>query len=218
MPTVKDGLELIEQFISLGRELAKLPALVLPQYQPAAADLFEICQKILTANENSARWLNHFRYFDFRHPEARSNFLAAVKEYRSLRAGPGFQQLKFSCGDIRQVYYRNISSKLGGWFSNPHKLEEAEGIFAKLTDSDLEMVAFLEEHILGKLDNHLQLIDSKIDSGFIDEAEKLRLELKTDTAEVVQFIEKFGDALSELVLEFATIARVPLVLHRPTGA
>lgn len=212
MPTVKDGLELIEQFISLGKELAKLPALVLPQYQPAAADLFEICKKILTANETSVRWLHRFRYFDFKHSESRSNFLAAVQEYRSLRSGPEFQQLKFSCGDISQVYYRNISSKLVSWFKNSNKLEEAEGIFTKLTDADSEMVDFLQKHILGKLDSYLGRIETLIDSGNIEEAEKLRLELKADTAEVVQFIEKFGDALSELVLDFAKIARVPLTV------
>lgn len=212
MPTVKDGLDLIEQFISLGKELAKLPALVLPQYQPAAADLFEICKKILTANENSARWLHRFRYFDFKHSDARSNFLSAVQEYRSLRSGPQFQQLKFSCGDISQVYYRNISSKLGGWFSNSQKFEEAEGIFTKLTDADMEMVDFLQEHILAKLDNYLGQIETQIDSGNVEEAEKLRLELKAETGEVVQFLERFGDALSELVLDFSKIARVPLTL------
>lgn len=212
MPSVKDGLDLIEQFISLGKEIAKLPALVLPQYQPAAADLFEICKKILTANENTARWLHRFRYFDFKHPDARSNFLAAVQEYRSLRSGPEFQQLKFSCGDISQIYYRNISSKLGGWFSDPYKLEEAEGTFSKLTDADLEMVDFLQEHIFRKLDEYLDRIEQAIDFGNMEETEKLRLELKTDTSEVVQCLEKFSDDLSDLVLDFGKIARVPLTL------
>lgn len=212
MPSVKDGLNLIEQFISLGKEIAKLPALVLPQYQPAAADLFEICKKILTANENTARWLHRFRYFDFKHPDARSNFLAAVQEYRSLRSGPEFQQLKFSCGDISQIYYRNISSKLGGWFSDPYKLEEAEGTFSKLTDADLEMVDFLQEHIFRKLDEYLDRIEQVIDFGNMEETEKLRLELKSDTSEVVQYLEKFSSDLSDLVLDFGKIARVPLTL------
>lgn len=212
MTTVKAGLELIEQFISLGKELAKLPALVLPQYQLAAADLFEISKKILTANENSARWLHRFRYFDFKDSDARSNFLAAVQEYRSLRSGPQFQQLKFSCGDISQVYYRNISSKLGGWFSDSQKLEEAEGIFTKLTDADMEMVHFLQEHILTKLDSYLGEIETHIDFENIEEAERLRLELKSETGEVVQCLERFGDALSELVLDFSKIARIPLTL------
>jgi hypothetical protein len=212
MTSVKDGLELIEQFISIGKELAKLPALILPQYQPAAADLFEICKKILTANENMAKWLHRFRYFDFKHPDARSNFLAAVQEYRSLRAGPQVQQLKFSCGDISQVYYRNISSKLGGWFSSPYKLKEAEDVFVKLTDSDLEMVDFLQEHILKKLNNYLDQVEPVIDVGNMENAEKLRLELKLDTGEVVQYLEKFSDGLSELVLNFSKIARVPLTL------
>jgi hypothetical protein len=105
----KEGLELIQQFIELGKELAKLPTLVLPQYQPAAQDLYEICQKILKANENTARWLHRFRYFDFKDANARFNFLSAVQEYKALRAGPGFKELKFSCFDIGQIYYRHIS-------------------------------------------------------------------------------------------------------------
>jgi len=212
MPSVRDGLDLIERFISLGQELAKLPALVLPQYQPAATDLFAICKNILTANENCSRWLHRFRYFDFRDPNARANFLVAIQEYRSLRAGGQFKQLKFSCGDISQIYHRDISSKLGGWFSNKQKLEEAEGIFSKLTDADLEMVDFLQEHILDKLDHYLKQMEAAIDSGDIEAAEKLRLELKTDTAEVMGYTEKFGDALSELVLDFSKIAHVPLTL------
>lgn len=62
------GIEIFQQFIELGKELAKLPVLVLPQYQPAATDLYEICKKILSANENMARWLHRFRYFNFQHP------------------------------------------------------------------------------------------------------------------------------------------------------
>ncbi len=208
----KEGFELIEQFISIGKEIAKLPALILPQYQSAAADLFEICKKILTSNENMAKWLHRFRYFDFKHPDARSNFLAAVQEYRSFRTGSQVQQFKFSCGDISQIYARNISSKLGGLFSSSYKLEQAEGVFAKLTDFDLEMVAFLQVNILRTLNNYLDQCEPVVDGGNMENAEKLRLELKLETGEVVQYLEKFSDGLSELVLDFAKIARVTLTL------
>lgn len=212
MAALKEGIEIIQQFIALGKELAKLPALVLPQYQPAAIDLYEICKKILGANENMARWLLRFRYFDFQSPNARSEFMNAVREYGALKTGASFKQLKFSCSDIAQIYYKNISSKLGSWFSDSQKFEEAAGIFAKLTDADRDMVSFAQEAILDNLDSFINKVERQVDAGNLNEAEELRLQFKNDTGVVVQFLENFGDNLSELVLEFARVARVPVTL------
>lgn len=214
MATIKDGIEIIQQFIGIAKELAKLPTLALPQYQSAAVDLYEICTKILSANENMARWLHRFRYFNFQGPNARVEFLDATKEYNTMKSGVEFKRLKFSCSDISQIYYRNISSKLLGWFSNKQKLEEAEGIFAKLTDADLQMVDFAQNAILDSIDSFLTKVENLVDEGNLDEAEKLRLEFKGNSAGVVQFIEVFSDELSELVLAFAKIARVPITLTK----
>lgn len=38
---------------------------IIRQYTDAARDLYEICKKLLDANENTMRWFNKFRYFDF---------------------------------------------------------------------------------------------------------------------------------------------------------
>lgn len=121
MPDIATSLSIFEKFIKVANELAKLPALVLPQYQSAAQDMYKICQKLLTANENLSRWLYRFLYFDFRQNDARQKFLTTVQEYKAMKAGPHFQQLKFSCSDINQIYYRNIASKLGNWFTNQQK-------------------------------------------------------------------------------------------------
>ena len=212
MPTIEAGLSITKEFIAIGKELVNLPSLVLPQYQPAAADLYAICQKILTANENTARWFHRFRYFDFQSPNARSSFLTAVQEYRALRSGAGFKQLKFSCGDISQIYYKNISSKFSNWFVTTHKQEQAQGVFERLTDADNAMVDFIQEQILKKLDDFLQEVESEVDRSNMNEAEKLRLELKSDTKEVVKYLEDFSDDLSELVLRFANIAKIPVTL------
>lgn len=212
MPTIQEGLSITKEFIAIGKELANLPALVLPQYQPAAADLYEICQKILNANENTARWFHRFRYFDFQIPNARPDFLNAMQEYKALRSGPLFKQLKFSCGDIAQIYYKNISSKLSNWFVTTHKQEQAKGVFEKLTNADNAMVEFTQEHILKKLDDFLQKIENEVDANNLNEAEKLRLEFKSDTKDVVKYLEDFSDDLSELVLRFASIAKIPITL------
>ena len=48
--------------LEIGKEISKLPALILPQYQLAATDLYKICQKLLMANENLSRWMHRFRW------------------------------------------------------------------------------------------------------------------------------------------------------------
>ena len=52
MPSIKSSFEIFDKFTSIAKEIAKLPALVLPKYQAAAQDMYQICQKLLTANEN----------------------------------------------------------------------------------------------------------------------------------------------------------------------
>src|SRR5947209_1125752 len=99
MYAIQAALEALDKFIDISKELAKLPALLLPQYQTAAADLYEICQKLLTAKENLSRWLHGFLYFDFRGKDARSDFLKIAQEYKMMKSRPRFQQLKFSCSD-----------------------------------------------------------------------------------------------------------------------
>jgi hypothetical protein len=212
MPAITPTLEVLDKFISIAKELTKLPALVLPQYQPAAHDLYEICQKLLTANENLSRWLYKFLYFDFRQQDARTKFLDLVRDYKTMKQGPEFRQLKFSCGDISAVYYRNIDSKIGSWFSNQGKLEEAQGIFTKLTDADNDMVAFTYDHVVGKLDNGVDSIEKHVEAGVLNDAEDVRLQIKADMREVTEHLEKFSGELSDLVIRFANIARVPVTL------
>jgi hypothetical protein len=45
------GLKTIDQFITISKEIAKLPALVMADSKGCASDFVEICQKILDGNE-----------------------------------------------------------------------------------------------------------------------------------------------------------------------
>src|SRR5208283_5614050 len=203
---IQAALDTLSQFVALAKDIAKLPALVLPQYRSAALDLYKICQRLLEANENLSRWLFNFLYFDFRHPDARTRFLDLVRDYKSMKAGPKFRQLKFSCGDISQIYYRDVESKLGKWFSDPHKLEEAQGIFLALTNADAQMVAFTFDSVIGALDEFVKNAESCVDTGAVDKAEELRLQFKVDSQGFAVYLEQFGNDLSELVLLFAQTA------------
>jgi hypothetical protein len=91
MPSVVKSLDIFDKFINIAKEIAKLPALVLPQYQAAAQDMYQICQKLLTANEDLSRWLHRFIYFDFRQQNARTEFMKALQEYKTMKNGPEYQ-------------------------------------------------------------------------------------------------------------------------------
>lgn len=212
MLAIGPALESIDKFVGVAKELARLPALVLPQYQSSAQDLYEICQRLLAANENLSRWLYRFLYFDFRHTEARTRFLELVQEYKTMKHGPEFQKLKFSCGDIGSVYYRNISSRIGNWFTSQAKREEVEGIFQALTDADRDMVAFTYDRVIARIDDLVKQTEDHVDVGAMNDAEEVRLRFKAELREITERLEKFSGELADLVVSFANIARVPVTL------
>lgn len=212
MTEIANALGILDKFLSVASELAKLPALVLPQYQSAALDLYQICQKLLTANENLSRWLYRFLYFDFRHQDARSNFLMTVQDYKVMKNGPEFRQLKFSCGDIGQIYYRNIQSKLGNWFTNQQKIEEVEGVFLALANIDNDMVAFVYDHVVARLDAFVRQAEQDVEMGNLNDSEEARLAFKAEFREVTERLENFSGELSDLIILFAGLARMPVTI------
>ena len=210
--TVKPTLELFEGFIKIGKELAKLPALVTPQYKPAAKDLYKISQNLLTANEKLSRWLFKFLYFDFRQTDARGKFLALVGDYKTMKSGPEYHKLKVSCGDLRAIYNQHIAGKLGKWFSDQNKLAEATSVFNDLIYSDQELVNAIYNNVLMTLNKAVDAMENYVNSDSFDQAELTRLQTKTEMRPIIEALEVFVGGLSELVIEFAAIAGVPVTL------
>jgi hypothetical protein len=215
MPAILATLEVFEKFISIGKEIAKLPQLVLPQYQAAALDLYDISQRLLTANENLSRWLYRFLYFDFRQPDSRSRFLELVRDYKTMKQGSEFRQLKFSCSDISAIYHRSIASKLGNWFTDQTRREEVRVTFEMLSDADGSLAAFTYDHVVRDLDRAVDAMETQVENGAMDDAESVRLQTKTEMREITGRLESFAGALSDLVISFAAIARAPVTLARP---
>jgi hypothetical protein len=199
-------LDAIDKFIGLARELANLPDMATPKYAPAAMDLHEISRKLSRANSNMARLLNGFLYFDFLAEDARSSFLALVKDYRDLKASDRFHELKYSCGDIALIYGRHIEGSLGGWFGRPEKKDEAADIFEELGSADADMVAFLHGQLTDTLDGFVAETERLVRGGRFDEAEAAQLRLNVKCAELSEKIERFSSGLSDLVLRFANLA------------
>jgi hypothetical protein len=210
---INQAVETYNSFLAVAKEISKLPSLIMPQYKTAAVDLYEICQKILAANERLSNWLHRFRYFDFRSSGARQEFLKTIQEFKTMETGSGIQGLKFSCRDIRQIYLRDINGKIGSLFANQRKLDEVKFVFDRLTDSDGDMVTFVTVQVVRRIDSFITEVESYVDAGNLSEAEKCRLKFKTETNETAQMLEKFGSDLSELVIKFAEIAGVTLTLN-----
>lgn len=77
-----------------------------------------------------------------------SQFLKAIQEYKTMKAGPKLQKLKFSCHGIQGIYHQNIQSKIGTWFADQYKMEEAQGIFERLTDADRSMGSVVTDEFI----------------------------------------------------------------------
>jgi hypothetical protein len=201
------GLKTIDQFINISKTVAKLPALVLADAEGASNDFVEICKQILDGNENVVRWFNNFLYFDFTESDAVKKFTELKKEYEALKAGSGYQKLKFNCGEIAYIYHKRISSKLGEWFQRK-KLKEAKEVFDNLTVADAEMVSFVFVEVFGKLSAFADEVEKHvIDNNDLRKVEEIRLNFKVETKKLVPKLQGFSNDLAELILKFSEKTR-----------
>jgi hypothetical protein len=209
----ESALDGIDRMVTVGREIAKVPALAMPQYRAAVEDLYQIAQKLLLANENMARWLNRFLQFDFRAPDARGRFLELVGEYRTTRTGPGFESMKWSCHDIGIIYRRNIETKIPEMFPKDHQAaEEAQRAFNYIINADDDMVAFIYETVVGEIDRFVSDAEHHVDRSDLNFAEERRLQFKVAAAPISERLERLGGGLSDLVLQCARLAERPVTL------
>jgi hypothetical protein len=205
---VLEPLDRIDRFLALGRDLAALPVMKEDRYVSAASDLHEIAKKLSVANENMARWLNRFLYFDFRADDARARFLKLAERYRNAKTSDEFKALKFSCGEIDRIYGRHIKGSLKNWLGRPAK-DEAN-IFVELSQADPVMVEFLDRQFAEAIDSFLREVEPLVNSGDLDRAEAARLRFKVRCADLSARLERFSTGLSDLVIEFARLADEPV--------
>ena len=121
---IEKSLDILDKFIRISIEIAKLPTFVVCRYQAPSQNIDQIHQKpvrlivvarfikLVTPNINLSRWLYRFIYFDFRLQDALRKFMKVLQEYTTMKNRSEFQQLKSSCSDIGSVYYQHILSKL----------------------------------------------------------------------------------------------------------
>jgi hypothetical protein len=75
------------------------------------------------------------------------------------------------------------------------------------------MVKFLVEEVLDRLDKFVNIAENAVDSENLGEAERIGMEFKRETADIVELLENTDDKLTELVIKFASLARVPITIN-----
>jgi hypothetical protein len=74
------------------------------------------------------------------------------------------------------------------------------------------MFSFNYDEVINRLDSFLTLVDQHVDSGVLNDAEEYRLKFKVDSKNITEAVEKFSGELSDLVIKFTQIARVPVTI------
>lgn len=201
------ALDSVDGFIDAGRELAGQRILTQPRYAAALDHLIEVIQILLTANENMARWLTRFTYFDFRAADARPRFLGLVGEYNTAKTGPDLRQMKWPCGEIRYIYDTQIRPDLADVFVQTELTPtELDAAFRALGDADDDMVAFIYDTMVGGIDAFLQAAEPAVDAGDLDAAEQARLEFKVRARPLSERLVRLSGGLTDLLLDYARLA------------
>lgn len=203
--------------VDIGHELARQEILSRPTYSVALENIIEVIQILLVANENMARWLNRFTQFDFRAEGARRRFLELVAQYRTAKSGPELREMKWPCGDIRQIYDTQIRPRINDVFVQTEapqaQHDRLDSAFTGLGGADEDMVAFIYETVVGGVDGFLMQAEPAVDRGDLDAAEEARLQFKVRARELSEHLERLGGGLADLLLAFTRLAGRPVRLR-----
>lgn len=207
----------VDRFVAVGRDLARQPMLARPTYAVALEHLVEVVQMLLDANENMARWLGRFTQFDFGGDGARSRFLDLVARYRTAKSGPELREMKWPCGDIRQIYDTQIRPGITDVFVQAEapqdQVDRLDAAFRGLGDADEDMVAFIYETVVGGIDEFLEQAEPVVDRDDLDAAEQARLRFKVGARDLSAHLDQLGGGLADLLLDFARVAGRPVRLR-----
>jgi hypothetical protein len=212
-PDQQDALDAVDEFLKIGVQLAKSPMLLEPRFKPAAEDLYEIARRLLAANENMAKWLNRFLYFDFDHPRARRRFLKLRRKYEDKKAAPGgFGEMKWPCSDIEYIYEQRLKAGFDDLLPGGTRASEARKSLEVLGHADAAMVAFIADTVIADIEAFVQGVEPYVTRGDLGGADQLRLAFKVSSAVLSERLQRYANGLSNLVLQFARAAGRPMTL------
>jgi hypothetical protein len=216
--SIATATSIISDFIRIAGDLEKLPKLSSPQYKQAAKSLSEICGLLRKGNKKVADWIYRFRYqVDFLQDanQARTTFLAAAQDYKTLRSDQ-MDQLTLTCHDIRRIYYNDIEPKLGELLEEGESQKKAKQVFEELSHVDNDWLDFVRKELIWRLGTFADNTENQVRAHHMDAALKSHLKFIEESTEVSKQLDEFHGALTKLMDRFADIAGTPVTLseHR----
>jgi hypothetical protein len=196
------ALDALGRFIEVSRDLSDSAFLASPDGQAAAKALQEIAGKLLAANENMAKAVSAFAYFDFMDEGARKAFLAATKAYRDSKTGGRLRRMKYRCGEIWDAYVDHVEPQLHN-FSNA---DDVRLSFERLGNSDEDMVAFIYSNVVNTIDSFVDDVEPLVERSDMNAAERRRLQMRRDVAPLMARLAEFGGELVDLEMKYARAA------------
>jgi hypothetical protein len=213
MSVYQDALDSVDHFIKVASDISKVRLLTDPQYkEEIAGSLYEICQRLLDANGNMVRWLNRFLFFDFHGKNSSERFGDLAREYNDAKATSELHEMKFRCGDIRIIYERDIKGRTDDLFAGDQAAgDEARDAFTELGRADNSMVQFIHDEIVDNIDAFIEDVQH---AHNLNLAERRRLVFNVTSSDLSKRLVRFATELSDLVLQYATIAGRPVTLTK----
>ena len=200
----QEGLSIVQTAVglmkgSIGR--------IIPDVHGAANDFERIARSLLQANESLVRWIYKFRDFDVTAPNSEGEFRALAAEYRALKAGGNWRQMKFDCREIETIYNTNVRGRMREFFA-ADKVGAAMEAFEKLSTADGSLVEFIHEEVFQSLDRVCDEMEDGFDRNDLDRADSARLRFKRREKEMVSRLSSIGEDLVDIILQFRDAANM----------
>lgn len=214
------ALDSIDRFVAVGNRLARTPALRRPEYKDLFHDLYEVAQALLEANENMARWIHEFTYFQFGSGDATERFADLVKKYETAKKGGQLHEMKFHCGDIQTIYDNRLSSELSEALKDEDQaLQQARTVFEELSNADNDMVRLIHKTVVKSINDFARGAQEDLElRSNLNAAERKRLQFRTDSAMLTTKLEELGGGLSDVKLESAKLAGIAVTVALRSGS
>jgi hypothetical protein len=199
MSQIREGLKLIEEVISLLRQLKKAVTI---DYREIAEELDEIIVKILTAHTKLVEFINDFLTLDLDNKEESEKWAKSLSSAKVRVA-----EFRLHCHEIAKICNNNFYNRLKTLFNNDEvKLLEARRTLDGLSKSDYTM----EETIKKILNDHLKPMAVAILFDFSGEIDSIKRQFGQEIADLkneYRLIDRQSNQLLELHEYYSGIAQ-----------
>jgi hypothetical protein len=196
--TISTALGVLDSVIALGE---KIYHLITPDYEEFAKQMNDLYSKMYQANAKLSEWISNFINFNFSQPDPYGTFLDMYKNFETWRCGEDYAKLSRTYLEIKKIYDKYIHAglrKLIGKNFTEKEFQEAEKLFDDLTGVNRDMIGFFYSLVIPRLKVAVDKMVSLVDKKKIDDANKLRIELRKVFEEIIKNLEIYADRLRDV--------------------